>query len=119
MEDLNKNQLILLTLLVSFVTSIATGIITVSLLQEAPPVVTQTINRVIERTIEQVVPESEGGGTVTREVTVVVTEEDQVIDAISKNAKSVVRVVRSDAQEVAGSQCGLSTRRVTVHRRKI
>jgi hypothetical protein len=90
MEDLNKTQIILLTLLVSFVTSIATGIITVSLLQEVPQNVTQTINRVVEKTIERVVPE-EGGETV-KEVTVVVKEEDLVIDAIDVNAKSIVRI---------------------------
>jgi hypothetical protein len=90
MEDLNKNQLILLTLLVSFVTSIATGIITTSLLQEAPPSVTQVINRVVERTVEQVTTES-GQVQTVREV-VVVKEEDQVVDAISKNSPSIVRL---------------------------
>lgn len=92
MEDLNKNQLILLTLLISFVTSIGTGIITVSLLQEAPPNITQTINRVVEKTIETVVSDS-GSAQKTKEVTtVVVKEEDLVIDAIEKNSKSVVRI---------------------------
>src|SRR3989344_4606313 len=91
MEELNKNQLILLTLLVSFVTSIATGIITTSLLQEAPPSVTQVINRVVERTIEQVVTNPETGERV-REVTVVVKEEDQVVDAIAQNTASVARI---------------------------
>jgi hypothetical protein len=97
MEDLNKQQLILLVLLVSFVTSIATGIITVSLLDKAPVAVTQTINRVVERTVETVVPDNlePQERVVTVRETVVVTEEDRVVEAISKNKKSIVRVVNN------------------------
>lgn len=59
-QELNKKQLILLTLLITFVVSIATGIITVTLMQQMPKSTTQTINNVIQRTIEKVttVPET-------------------------------------------------------------
>ena len=93
MEGLNKQQLILLALLVSFVTSIATGIVTVSLVNQAPPAVTQTINRVVEKTIERVItePSKQAAAVVTRE-TVVVKADDLVIEAIEKNTGSTVRI---------------------------
>jgi hypothetical protein len=80
---------------VSFVTSIATGIVTVSLMDQAPEPVTQTINRVVERTIEKVVPsETQKATVVTKETTVVVKEEDLITESIEKNGKSLVRISR-------------------------
>lgn len=94
MEGLTKQQLVLLALLLSFVTSIATGIVTVSLMERAPKAVTQTINRVIEKTVERVVPaDSQKASVVTKE-TVVVRSDDLAVAAIEKNAKSIVRVKR-------------------------
>lgn len=91
MEDLNKNQIVLLTLLVSFVTSIATGIMTVSLLQEAPVEVTRNINQIVEKTIQTVVPATPTSPQ--KEVqTVVVKEGDQVVESINKNVKSIIRI---------------------------
>ena len=49
MEDLTKQQLVTLVFLVSFVTALFTGIVTVSLVQQAPAGITQTIQKVIER----------------------------------------------------------------------
>jgi S1-C subfamily serine protease len=103
MKDLNKNQIVLLTLLISFVTSIATGIMTVSLLQEAPLEVTRTINRVVEKTIETVAPSvanNSNPDSGSKETTVVVNEEDLVIDSIDKNVKSIARIHETDAAGV-------------------
>lgn len=93
MEDLNKQQIILLTLLISFVTSIATGIMTTSLLQEAPVEITRNINRIVEKTIETVTPAVTTSQTKTKETTtVIVKEEDSVVDSINKNINSIVRI---------------------------
>ncbi|RJQ33826.1 serine protease [Candidatus Parcubacteria bacterium] len=97
MEQLSKSQIVLLTLLVSFVTSIATGIVTVSLMEQAPPVIAQTVNRVIERTIETVAPASQSAGAgVTR--TVVVRETELISQAVTKISPSVVRLYASTSE---------------------
>ena len=106
MDNLNKQQLILLALLVSFVTSIATGIVTVSLMDQAPAGITQTINRVVEKTIERVVQApAQPAAVVTKEV--IVTEEDLITAAIEKNAKSIVKIEMILASQTTGIFAGL------------
>jgi S1-C subfamily serine protease len=108
-EKLTKMQIVLLTLLVSFVTSIATGIVTVTLMDQAPPAMTQTLNRVVERTVERVVPDNskQGASVITKETTVVVKEEDLITDSINKNSKSVVRIKNISEDGKVGSLLGL------------
>lgn len=91
-EELNKFQLVLLTLLVSFVTSIATGIVTVTLLAEAPPAVTQTINQVVERTIETIVPKDVLKPGSVKETTIVVKEDDLITSSIQASLGKTGRV---------------------------
>lgn len=98
MEDLTKTQIVMLSLLVSFVTSIGTGIIASSLLNNASVGVTQTVNRVVERTIEKVVP---GPSGTTKEVKVVIKEEDLIMSAIEKTSKSLVRIKNSASADSA------------------
>lgn len=98
-EQLSKSQIILLTLFVSFVTSIATGIVTVSLMEQAPPAIAQTVNRIIEHTVEKVVPSGQTAATVvTQEKTIVVKESDLVAAAVKKISPSVVRLYTRDSQ---------------------
>lgn len=112
MHDLTAQQVVLLCILVSFVTSIATGITVVSLMGQSPVPVSQTINRVVERTIEKIVPgeseednDSDGNVTtvITPEkeiVTVVVREEDLTIEAVQKNSSSIVRIYYINSNDV-------------------
>ncbi len=87
-DDLSKSQLLLLTLLVNFVMSIATGIVTVSLLDVAPATVTQTVNRIVEHTVETVTPASQGAGAVTSQP----SEEDLLVAAISGDTARTVYI---------------------------
>ena len=104
-EHLSKSQIILLTLFVSFVTSIATGIVTVSLMDQAPPVIAQTVNRVIERTIETVASSTPtksqpaaASTIITQEKTVIVQESDLISQAVAKIEPSIIHVYTSSEE---------------------
>ena len=94
LEQLNKTQIVLLTLLVSFMTSIATGIVTVTLVEQAPTEVTRTIHQVVEKTVETVIPgETKTIETVKEvEVKVGATQSEKVIEVIGKNKEAIVGI---------------------------
>ncbi len=102
-KDLNKAQLILLAVLLSFVTSIATGITTVTLMQQAPPSFTVPINRIVQQTVEKI--QQVEGKTITQ--TVVVKEEDLVVDAIAKN-KGALFVISKEGLDLNGNLTEIS-----------
>lgn len=85
-EHLTKAQIVLLTLFVSFVSSMATGIVVVTLMQQAPEPILQSITNVVERTIEKVTPTfvDKPGKQI------IIKDEDLMVAAIERNAKSVV-----------------------------
>ena len=88
MENLTNQQVVLLMILVCVVTSIATGIVTVFLMDKETVPVTQTINKVVERTIEKVVsdPSSKNSDPV------IITIEDQVAKASDIGIAGTVKI---------------------------
>jgi hypothetical protein len=94
LEQLTKHQIVLLTLLVSFVTSIATGIVTVSLMNQAPPEISRTINQIVERTVQTVTtPAAAVVSQPTTVKTVVVNNDDLAAQSIAAVQKSMIRIV--------------------------
>ena len=65
-------------------------------MQQSPEPISQTINNVIERTIEKITP----GPTIEKTKTVIVKDEDLMVAAIDRNIKSTVafRVVGQDGE---------------------
>lgn len=85
MESLTKTQIVLLVLLVSFVTSLATGIVTVTLVNQAPQPVTHTINKVVEKLVPKEVP--------VKEKTVIFSNEENLVKIIKSASLAVVSIV--------------------------
>jgi hypothetical protein len=99
-EELSKSQLLMLMILVNFITSIATGVLTVSLLQQAPQTVTQTVNQIVDHTIETVatgtplaIAVASQPQTVTK--TVVENEDTQLPAAIAAMGERSVEIYGS------------------------
>ena len=115
-EHLSKHQIVLLAFLVSFVSSIVTGIVTVTLLGQAQTGVTKTINQIVERTVQTVVPATQGAAATTvTQKTVVVKDDDLTAQSIASVQKSIVRIV-PDFGEIDCPQTFLDIHQAHTHR---
>ena len=101
-EELTKSQIVLLVILISFVTSMATGIVTVSLMDQAPASVAQTVDRVIQQTIKEVASPGETAAAVVPTKTIVVNSTNTVAGAVQKSTPSIVRLYSSDGSTFLG-----------------
>lgn len=107
-EHLTKSQLVMLTLLISFVTSMASGIVSVALMQQAPPSVAQIINHVVEHTVEKIVKVNEprsasaaasgSNNTDTLTSTMAVGRRDIVARIVSQEAAAIVHLYDHNPQ---------------------
>ncbi len=91
LEELTKTQLVLLVLLICFISSIATSIITTGLLAEAPIQTTQTINRIVQNTVEKVVPKDEN---FTPDQ--IVISDSELISSVYENSLSSVYEIKDE-----------------------
>ncbi len=98
-EDLSKAQLLLLMLLVNFITSIATGVLTASLLDQAPATVTQTVNQIVDRTIETIATSTPLAAIIAPPTpppkTIIQTSADLLPSAIAADASRAVSIYSS------------------------
>ncbi len=91
-NNLTKTQMVFFVLLASFVASLTTGIIITILFSQNPPPITNTISRVIQKTISGI----EENATTTsnqKDQFVIITQEDLTIKIIDKVKPSVVSVI--------------------------
>ncbi len=94
MEDMTKQQLIMLVLFVSFVTALVTGIVTVSLVNQAPGQITQTIQKVVERAASIENPQQTLKKEETRELEFGAISRDILIeDIVRRTYPAVVSII--------------------------
>src|SRR3989338_5500289 len=95
MESLTKTQIVLLVLLVSFVTSLATGIVTVTLVNQAHQPITHTINKVVEKLVPKEVP--------VKEKMVIFSNEENLVKIIKDASLAVVSVAAVKKEDLTAT----------------
>lgn len=88
-EDLNKTQLLMLTVLVNFIVSIATGVLVISMLDQSAAPVTQTVQQIVDHTIETISTPIQVAGKPTPSQP---TPEQQLTAAISADVARTVLI---------------------------
>jgi serine protease Do len=90
MENLTRTQIIFLVLLVSFVVSVATGIVTVTLVNQAPPPLTHTISKIIEKVTPKGTIEIQQPEVVQQ---IAETREELIIKTVKNVSSAVVSII--------------------------
>jgi hypothetical protein len=64
-------------------------------MDQAPAGVTRVINQIVERTVETVVPDTQGASVAMTEKTIVINQDELVPQSIATVQKSVIRIMRN------------------------
>jgi hypothetical protein len=88
-EDLTKTQLLMLTVLVNFIVSIATGVLVISMLDQTAAPVTQTVQQIVDHTIETI---SAPIAAAPKPSTPQLTPEQQLTAAVSADVSRTVLI---------------------------
>ncbi|MDB5265778.1 MAG: hypothetical protein JWM39_491 [Parcubacteria group bacterium] len=95
-EDLTKTQLLLLTILVNFIVSIATGVLVISMLDQSPAPITQTVQQIVDHTIETISTPIASPITV-KPLPTAASPEQQLTSAIAADNSRTVLIYRQNA----------------------
>lgn len=105
MEDLSKTQLVLLFILISIVVSFTTAIVMATLFEQSPTgSVTQTIQRVVEKTIGE---DKNADGGNSKETIRIISEESRVIEVVKNFSPAVVSIIASKDLPIL-QECSIS-----------
>lgn len=94
-EDLTKTQLLLLTILVNFIVSIATGVLVISMLDQSPAPITQTVQQIVDHTIETI--STPIASPIGKPTPVPATPEQQLTAAIAADGARTVLIYKQGA----------------------
>lgn len=92
-NNITKIQMVLLVLLVSFVVSLTTGTIMVILFSQTPPPITNTISKVIQKTISGISGNASTSPLNTESQRIFITQEDLIVKIIERVNPSVVSII--------------------------
>lgn len=100
-EELTKSQLLLLTILVNFIVSIATGILVISMLDQSPAPITQTVQQIVDHTIETISTPISSPIVINKPSPVSPTQEQQLTAALAADGARTVLIHKNSTTSPA------------------
>ncbi|KND50800.1 MAG: hypothetical protein AB202_00125 [Parcubacteria bacterium C7867-007] len=100
-EDLTKTQLLMLTILVNFILSIATGVLVISMLDQSPAPITQTVQQIVDHTIETISAPISSPIVINKPAPATPTQEQQLTAAVAADGARTVLIHKNSTSTPA------------------